>query len=351
MQPRGDALMFRLAPAPQPWPAIAGYLDAQGLRLDLAEPPRQFAGGLANLNYLVRLDGAPAVLRRPPDGDLAPGASDMAREARVLAALNPQLPLAPRLLHACLDASVIGVPFLLIEYRSGVAVGGTLPEGIRAADGKWMTMALVQAMAALHALEPIGDLAMLGKPTGFNARQLAGWTKRAAAAFGTEAPPSLAGLLGGLESALPPDAPARPLHMDPKFDNLLVDPAAQRATAMLDWDMGTLGPPAFDLAVLLSYWVTPSDPEPLHALQAVPALEPGWPTPADAVAAYGRAAGHMPPDLPWHLALARLRLATAWMQLYRLWQHGNLAGDRYSGFQTIANAMLDHAVQQFGKQP
>jgi aminoglycoside phosphotransferase (APT) family kinase protein len=342
-------MTFRTPGVPQDWPAIAAWLHQAGHALDMATPPRQFAGGLANLNYLVKLDGAPAVFRRPPGGELAHGASDMAREARVLTALNPVFPLAPRALAFCDDRSVIGVDFQLIEFRTGIAIGGTLPDGVIGADSGWLIEALVGAMAGLHALAPDAHgLSALGKPTGFADRQVRGWTKRAEAAFGAEAPPALGLLLARLGDMLPPDAPSRLLHMDPKFDNLLVDPGTRTATALIDWDMGTLGPPAFDLAVLLSYWIEPGDPGETHALQAVPSLAPGFPRRADVIAAYARAAGGVPSGLGWHLALARLRLATAWMQLYRLWQQGGVVGDRYAGFAALAGAILAQALDRFG---
>jgi aminoglycoside phosphotransferase (APT) family kinase protein len=335
---------------PQDWAAIAGWLAGHGHALDLGHLPRQFAGGLANLNYLVRLDGAPAVFRRPPAGALAHGASDMAREARMLAALHPVFPLAPRLLAFCDDRAVIGVDFQLIEYRRGIAIGGTLPKPLGPADGRWLLEALVKALAGLHALVPgAHGLGHLGKPAGFAARQLNGWTKRAEVAFAADAPPALGPLLGRLAAAVPPDPPAALLHMDAKFDNLLVDPMARNATALIDWDMGTLGAPAFDLAVLLSYWIEREDPVDTHALAAVPSLTPGFPRRRDAIAAYAAASGGVPPDLGWYLALARLRLATAWMQLYRLWQQGALVGDRYAGFDALAAAILAQACHRFGE--
>ncbi len=336
--------------AEEDWGTIARHLEAAGHRLSFDSVPRRFAGGLANLNYPVVLDGRPAVFRRPPSGTLAHGASDMAREARVLVALHPVFPLAPRLLFAELQESPIGVPFLLIEWRPGVAVGGALPPPLAPADAPWMMAELARALARLHALDPAeAGLAGLGRPAGFAERQLKGWTRRAEAAFGADPPPSLVRLVARLEASLPADPPARLLHMDPKFDNLLIDPVARRATALIDWDMGTLGPPAFDLAVLLSYWIEPSDPQAVHGLEALPSLASGWPGRAAMIATYAKAAGTLPADLPWYLALARLRLATAWMQLYRLWQRGALAGDRYSGFATLAGAILAHADDRFGE--
>jgi len=342
-------MSFRETSSPQDWPGIAAYLAEQGLQLDLAEQPRQFAGGLANLNYQVIIDGGPAVFRRPPGGQLAHGASDMAREARVLAALAPAWPLAPRLIHICAQATVIDVPFQLLEWRPGIVVGAVLPAPLAAADSAWMLAELAAALASLHALDPAGiGLADLARPTGFAERQLRGWTRRAEAAFAADAPPALARLIACLAGSMPPDPPAHLLHMDPKFDNLLVEPAIRRATALIDWDMGTLGPPAFDLAVLLSYWIEPADPPATHSLEAVPSLQPHWPGRAQVVAAYAQAAGAVPPHLGWHLGLARLRLASAWMQLYRLWQQGSLTGTRYSGFATLAAAILQQALDHFG---
>ncbi|WP_199555023.1 phosphotransferase family protein [Sandaracinobacteroides hominis] len=345
-------MSFKQQGLPQDWPALAGWLAAQGHALETDPAPRQFAGGLANLNYRVLLDGAPAVFRRPPGGELAHGASDMAREAKVLTGLNRCFPLAPGLIAFCDDRSVLGVPFQILEFRPGAAIGGELPTGFTVADAGWLLDALSGAMAALHAIDPAAaGLADLGKPTGFAERQLRGWTKRAAAAFAEEAPPQLAALLARMEAGLPPDPPAGLLHMDPKFDNLLVDAETRSATALIDWDMATLGPPAFDLAVLLSYWIEPGDPQATHSLSAVPSLAPDWPGRDAVIQSYARASGGIPPHLGWHLALARLRLATAWMQLYRLWQQGSLEGTRYAGFAHLASAILAHALDSFGDTP
>jgi hypothetical protein len=48
--------------------------------------------------------------------------------------------------------------------------------------------------------------------------------------------------------------------------------------------------------------------------------------------------------LDFHLALARFRLAVAWMQLYRRWQAGAVHGNRYLGFEKLALAILDHVA-------
>ena len=326
---------------------LARWLLSQGLALVPGSGLTRLPGGIANRNERIELTSGPAVLRRPPPGVLAAGASDMGREWRVVSALHPALPIVPHALAFCDDAAVLGTPFLILEHRPGIAIGGTLPPG---GDGEALLDTTLTQMVALHRLDPdaigLGDL---GKPDGFYTRQLRGWTARATAVWGDDTP--AAPLIAALAAVPPPDDPAAVLlHMDLKPDNVLVDPATMAAMAVIDWDMATRGPRGFDLAVLLSYWIEPGDPVAVRALGAVPSLGAGAATRAEVAARYRALEGGDPGPLAWPVALARLRLAVAWMQLYRKWQRGEMAGDRYAGFETLVSAILAHAEDQFSRK-
>lgn len=330
--------------------ALAAWLPAHGLALVPGSGLTPLSGGIANRNERIELATGPAVLRRPPPGVLAAGASDMAREWRVVSALAPHLAIVPRGLAFCDDPAVLGTPFLLIEWRPGIAIGGVAPAGT---EPDALINATLTQMVALHALDAAAvGLGDLGKPAGFYPRQLAGWIRRAAAVWSDGLPAPVAALAAMLTAATPPedDAPVL-LHMDLKPDNLLVDPVSLMPTAMIDWDMATRGPRGFDLAVLLSYWIEPGDPVAVQALQAVPSLAPGAPGRAGVAARYRALSGGDPGRLGWPLGLARLRLAVAWMQLYRKWQRGEMAGERYADFETLALAISAHANAEFGNEP
>src|SRR5712691_12671395 len=117
-------------------------------RLEGAEGPlavRQFAGGKANLTYLLRFTPtlpSPAsegglgrgrfgaqefVLRRPPLGPIPPGAHDMRREHRVLSVLHRRYKPAPRSLLLCEDEGIIGAVFIVEERRHGFVIRDDIP--------------------------------------------------------------------------------------------------------------------------------------------------------------------------------------------------------------------------------
>src|SRR6202043_2816573 len=72
----------------------------------------QFPNGSANLTSLLRIGGEVGahelVLRRPPFGQIAPGAHDMKREFKVLSRLWRHFDRAPRAYVFCDDPTVVG---------------------------------------------------------------------------------------------------------------------------------------------------------------------------------------------------------------------------------------------------
>lgn len=326
---------------------LATYLDSIGLPLDVNEPILQFGTGMANINYRLKAGGRLLVLRRPPDGDLPPGAHDMVREHRILSRLWRALPLAPESVHLCTDRSVIGAPFQLIDYRPGLVIKG---DDTRHFEGRpdvaLRTGAmLVETLAAIHAVDPKAvGLADLGKPDGFVSRAIAGWSGRADRLDIPDETRNLcrdvAGWLGRQAVAT---RPPTLLHSDFKLDNLIVQPASLRPVAIVDWDMGTRGDPLFDLATLLSYWVEPGDPACMHDMKQLPTAAPGFPSRRDVIEAYARVTGRDVGDLAALRVLAIFKLAVVLLQLHALWKRGAAKGDDYRPLQRIATELLAFA--------
>ncbi len=142
----------------------------------------QFPNGAANLTYLLRFGETELVLRRPPFGTIAPGAHDMRREYRVLSRLWRHFaPRAARLAF-CDDHGVCGADFFVMERRAGVVVRGVMP---RRAARTTRTSAAASASrsstrwpSCTGSIPPRASSPTSASPTGFAARQVAGWRKR-----------------------------------------------------------------------------------------------------------------------------------------------------------------------------
>ncbi len=342
-----DAHVFRAAGDTTAIDAVrlGTYLASVGLRLDPAEPIRQFGTGMANINYRLTAGGRRLVLRRPPDGDLPPGAHDMAREFRILSRLWRVLPLAPEGVHLCEDRAVIGVPFQLIEYRPGLVIKG---DDIRHFDGhpdvaQRTSRILVETLAAVHRVDVVAaGLESIGRPEGFVARGIKGWRGRAERLELAPEAKQLADEVGTwLAGQSVRQRPAVLLHSDFKLDNLIVQPDTLAPVAIVDWDMGTRGDPLFDLATMLSYWVETGDPACMADMKQMPSAAPGFATRNEIVDQYARLTSTDVSDYPVFRVLAMFKLAVVLLQLHALWQRGVAKGADYASLDRIATELLE----------
>lgn len=303
--------------------ALASYL---GARVDgFAGPLRvaQFAGGHSNLTYLLQTPGREYVLRRAPLGPVPPKAHDMAREYRVLAALAPVFAKAPRVLHCCEDHGVIGATFYLMERRRGRTYreASEIPD-----DGRLMSEAIVDTLVELHGIDlSAAGLMELGKPAGFVARQVKGWTDRWEKAR-TEPVPQLDEVVAYLNQTIPPEGSPSVVHNDYKLDNLLLALDEPRVEAVLDWEMTTIGDPLVDVGMSLAYWQVGG------AHGQAGAGPAGWFTRAQFVERYAERTGRNLRHLPWHETLGLMKIAVILQQIYFRYVGGQTQDQRFARF-------------------
>lgn len=315
---------------------------------------RQFPSGFSNLTYLVTItgeDGARAfVLRRPPRG-VKPGiAHDMTREHGILAALYPLGVPVPRPLACCVDASVIGAPFYVMDFVDGIILRGPMPVGMRADDGttdavlRGLSDTFVRTLAQLHAVNVReGALASLGRPDGYVQRQVDGWTKRWIASK-TEAVDDLDLVAQWLAANRPPDGDVALVHNDFKFDNLVLHrDGMNRVVAILDWEMATIGDPLMDLGTSLAYWVEANDAPIFRALGLGVTALPGSYTRSELVQAYGAATGRDVRDAAFYYAFGLFKVAVIAQQIYARHVQGLTADPRFAALGQVVQALGTHA--------
>ena len=332
---------------------VAAYLRGKLPGSERALSVRQFAGGHANLTYLLRYGEGPDtreyVLRRPPLGPVAPGSHDMSREHRVLSVLWQAFPLAPRSFVFCDDPSVLGAPFFVMERRHGVVVRGAIPPafggGADANANRQLAQVVVDVLAQFHAVEPAkADLGDLGRPDGFLARQVKGWTERFERAR-VEDFPLADELQRWLQGNLPVSPTATLLHNDWRLDNMAVaadDPS--RCVAVYDWDMCTRGDPLCDLGTVLAVWYDPDEVPP--SLNPMPTLAPGFLRRAEAAARYGEQSGRDLSQLAYYLVFGTFKMAVVLQQIYFRFHRGQTQDARFASLGEAARSLFRLAAER-----
>ena len=308
----------------------------------------QFPNGHSNLVYLIRTAGREYVLRRPPLGPVPPRAHDMAREYRVLDAVHPHFPEAPRVFRLCEDPSVAGATFFLMERRHGIVLRDEPP-------AEWhlfpdypgrVSQAFIDCLARLHAVDVRDEkLAALGRPEGFLERQVRGWADRWHHAK-TDELPEMDRVIAWLRN-IPPSGVPTLVHNDFKLDNVMLGTDAASVDAVLDWEMTTIGDPLADLGLTLCYWTWASraqrdDP---HPATPVITTQPGWYTRDQFIERYVAKTGRDITHLPWHEVLGVFKLAVILQQIYYRFHVGQTTDERFRAFDRRVRSLVRMAAE------
>jgi aminoglycoside phosphotransferase (APT) family kinase protein len=305
----------------------------------------QFPNGHSNLTYLLRAGGHEYVLRRPPLGPVAPKAHDMVREYRILRAVHPHFPEAPEALVVCENPAILGAPFFIMERRRGAVVRDCAPAGM---TPEAISEAFLDTLVRLHTIDIAGaDLAALGKPEGYVERQVRGWADRWERAR-TDECAAMDEVIRWLAARIPPPLAPTLIHNDYKLDNVMLEPCAGgavRVSAVLDWEMATLGDPLSDLGLTLCYWFWATAPEVRAA--GIPALtaEPGWHTRDRLVERYADKTGREVTHIRYYEVLGVFKLAVIIQQIYARYHRGQTQDARFQNFGQQAQALANLAAK------
>ena len=259
----------------------------------------KFAWGQSNPTYRIRAASGDYVLRRKPFGPLLPSAHAVDREYRLISALHPLGFLVPRPFALCSDPDVIGAIFYVMDLAKGrTYTNGALPD-FDPPTRRRMYEQLVDTLADLHNVDPVAaDLAHFGKPGNYFERQVARWTRQYRDSQ-TDELPAMERLIDYLPASLPAQSRIAVVHGDYRIDNVLFDEG--KLTAVLDWELATLGDPLADFSYLAMQWVMPADGG--AGLAGLDLLTLGIPTLDEIVEFYSTRSGVPVADrLDWYFA-------------------------------------------------
>ena len=309
---------------------------------------RQFKGGQSNPTYLLTTPAHRYVLRRKPPGALLASAHAVDREFTVIRALGngSDVPV-PRAHVLCMDETVIGTAFYVMDYVVGRIIWDPALAEVALPARRAHALALVGTLAQLHRVDPAAvGLADFGRPAGYMARQIARWSRQYLGDAAAGRVESMDRLIEWLPQHLPAvEQPAAIVHGDYRVDNVIFDPIEPRVLAVLDWELATLGDPLADFAYHLMLYRLPNLSTPGLLGRDVAAL--GLPTEAEYVAHYCERSGRQSIDnLEFYLAFSMFRLAGIFHGICGRVARGTAVSDKARDYARHMQTIADWAWRQ-----
>ncbi|MGX9889446.1 phosphotransferase family protein [Streptomyces sp. NPDC002276] len=320
---------------------VGGWIP--GATVDGVEP---LTGGTSSLTFVAALSGVPAgyervVLKVAPPGLPPVRNRDVLRQARLMAALAGQPGVrVPKVLFCDAGTPPDVQPFVAMELVPGECVEPVLLPRGTLAPGEVRARALDAArmLADLHRVDP-ARTALAAEPAVSLHAEIDRWTR----AFGT-VPDDLRAGHEAVADRLHATAPAAmtPVftHGDYRLGNTLC--ADGSVTAIIDWEIWSLGDPRVDMT-----WLTFFTDEARHPASA--SDEPtGMPSKAELVGTYEELRGEPLRDLFWFEALTKYKESAATALLIK---RGRKSGQLNAMHQRMLPALpvlLDEAAELLG---
>lgn len=309
-------------------------------------------GGATNAVFRIDRGGAPMVLRRPPASVRPDSERILAREARVLEALNGTDVPKPKFHAFCEDRSVNGSQFYVMEHIDGwVPIDSMpLPDAFRAPEERRrLPLELVGGIALLSKVDyrAVG-LEGFGKPDNFLARQVDRWLGQLASYKELEdyegrPLPGLDKVVDWLRANTPQDGRTGIIHGDYGFPNAMFSKQAPaRLVAMIDWELSTIGDPLLDLGWLM--YARPSEDGDIR-VPDIGQSDDAYPLREELVDHYAALSGHPVRHLTFYMVLAQFKLLSLLERFYARSLNGKLSKEKGDYFARLVLDLLRSAKE------
>ncbi len=310
-------------------------------------------GGHSCETWSLRANGQRWILRRPPRANVQKGASNMAREHRVISALYDTPVPVPRTIALCEDADIIGSPFFIMEEIDGVVLRHEFPEGYDDSPERRMALGrqLVDTLADLHAVDwkAVG-LEKHGRPESFLERNLKLMRQQWEAV--RQRPIEAIETVGAyLESHPPATAEPGIVHGDYKLDNVMWgrDGLAD-LNAVIDWEISTIADPLVDVGWLRGFWCDAGDTRGFMTMGDALPRQGGFISRDEIVSRWAeRSGGRDVTDVPWYEAFGMWKIAIIMEASFMRHLSGNSDDEMFATLDLVVPALAEAALDALGE--
>jgi aminoglycoside phosphotransferase (APT) family kinase protein len=264
---------------------------------------RPLAGGASSLTYTGERARQRVVVKVAPPGVEPIAHRDVLRQSRIIRALGPTPVPVPRVLFEDKGDPPGAPPLFVMSYVKGNSLEPLFdarakdPESVVAERFRQAAA----TMAHLHGIAP-DTVGLASEPAVGPAAEVERWC-RTLETVDAALVPKWREVAGALRSSIPAALPPAIVHGDFRLGNVLA--LRNRITAVIDWEIWSVGDPRVDVG----WFLINCDTQTYRRATPYCGVTP---PPSELVAIYAHALGRDVPDLDWFKALACFKSTATW---------------------------------------
>lgn len=264
---------------------------------------RPLAGGASSLTFAGDLADRRVVVKVAPPGRAPIAHRDVLRQARIIHALQGTAVPVPEILFDDAGEPPETPPLFVMSFLQGTSVEplfDTDDAGSEPVVAARFRRA-ARTLGELHRLSPT-ELGLIGEPVIAPGAEVEKWC-RTLETVDPALAPGWGQVADALRASTPPPVSSAIVHGDFRLGNLLAD--EQDITAVIDWEIWSVGDPRVDLG----WFLINSDPDTYRRTTPYRGTTPPV---HELVAEYEDALGRDAPRLDWFRALACFKSTATW---------------------------------------
>ena len=306
----------------------------------------QFKVGRSNITFKIFDDANSFVLRRPPFGLKLESAHNMGREYKILKVLNEHDLRVPKPLYLYNKKELSSDDFYIMEYIEGETIANNqVADNYDQIQKNTITESFINALTELHNFDVINsELSDLGKHEDYVVRQINRWSKQFQSQKVRE--------IKELESAtdllldnIPSQQTVGIVHGDYRLDNVRV--RDNEVTAVLDWELCTLGDPLADMGTVIASWNTKKEKESPFIYS--PTLSGGFPSREDVIKLYLKNSNLDLKDIEFYTRLSFWKHAMIMEGVYIRYSMGSYGKTNENEIESFKNSTIKFANKAANK--
>ena len=306
----------------------------------------QFKVGRSNITFKIFDDSNTFVLRRPPFGLKLESAHNMGREYKILKVLNEHDLRVPKPLYLYNKKELSADDFYIMEYIEGETIANNqVADNYDQIQKNTITESFINALTELHNFDVINsELSDLGKHEDYVVRQINRWSKQFQSQKVRE--------IKELESAtdllldnIPSQQTVGIVHGDYRLDNVRI--RDNEVTAVLDWELCTLGDPLADMGTVIASWNTKKEKESPFIYS--PTLSGGFPSREDVIKLYLKNSNLDLKDIEFYTRLSFWKHAMIMEGVYIRYSMGSYGKTNENEIESFKNSTIKFANKAANK--